>query len=294
MKLYRNFTTQEEIDLEYNLALTIPDTREWIRMYGPRSSEVRRRLRCELGVQFGPTLDETVDIFPAEKSGAPILVFIHGGYWFWGTSKDFSLIAAGPVARGFTVVVTNYSLCPKVTIAEITRQSRAVVAWLHHEAKKFNGDPSRIFVAGTCAGGQQAAMLVATDWESEYGLTRDIIKGGILISGVFDLRPLRYSYLQPKLLLTHEVILQQSPYLNIPDYGPPLLVTFGGIETQEFQRQSREFLEAWRARGLEGELLVQKGKHHFEAFDGFIDEHSELCRALVDFAIRCEGFACRK
>lgn len=103
------------------------------------------------GKRKGPTVDERVEVFPAKEPGAALLVFIHGGYWNWGSSKEFSLVARGPVAHGVTVVVTNYSLCPKVTIAEITRQSHAVIAWLHRKASKFNGDPSRIFVAGHSA-----------------------------------------------------------------------------------------------------------------------------------------------
>ena len=290
MKLYRDFTSQEEIDLEYNMAITVPDTKRWMEeIYVQESANVRHELKCELDVRFGQTVDETVDVFPAKEPGAALLVFIHGGYWKWGSSKEFSLVARGPVAHGVTVVVTNYSLCPKVTIAEITRQSRAVIAWLHRKASKFNGDPSRIFVAGHSAGGQQVGILVATDWHGEYSLPNDIIKGGIPISGIFDLHPLRYSYLQPKLLLTHEVILQQSPYLNIPRSAPPLLVTFGREESEEFHRQSTDYLEAWRANGLRGELLIQEAKHHFSAIEGLTDANSPLCKALIDFMTQCEG-----
>ena len=283
MKLYRDFTSQEEIDLEYDFARTVPDMEHWIEWYTQESVTARRKLDCTLDVRFGPTVDETVDIFPAKEGGAPLLVFIHGGYWVVCSSKDYSFVANGLVSRGITVVVTNYSLCPKVTISEITRQSRAVIAWLHREAPRFNADPSRIYVAGHSAGGHQVGMLSATDWPGEYGLPNDVIKGGIPISGVFDLRPLCYSFLQPRLLLTHEVVLRQSPYLNIPRSGPPLLITFGEEETTEFQRQSTEYLQAWRDNGLRGELLVQEGKHHFSAIEELNDANSTLCSALVDF-----------
>lgn len=289
MKLFLNFTSQEEIDLEYDLALTVPDVEHWIEWYTQESVTVRRTLDCVLDVHFGPTVDETVDIFPAKEQGAPLLVFIHGGYWVLCSSKDCSFVANGLVSRGITVVVTNYSLCPKVTLSEITRQSRAVIAWLHREAPNLNADPSRIFVAGHSAGGHQVGMLLATDWPGEYGLPNDVIKGGIPISGIFDLRPLRYSFLQPRLLLTHEVILRQSPYLNIPSSGPPLLITFGEEETAEFHRQSTEYLQTWRANGLRGELLVQEGKHHFSAIEGLNDANSTLCKALIDFMARCES-----
>lgn len=288
MRLYRNFTSQEEIDLEYNIALNVPDRERWIDWYGQESAKARDELDCALDVRFGPTVDETIDIFPAKSPRSPLLVFVHGGYWFRFSSKDFSLVARGLVCRGVTVVVTNYSLSPKITINEITRQNRAVIAWLHRKAIGFNADTSRIFVAGHSAGGQQVGMLVETDWEGEYGLPFDIIKGGIPISGVFDLHPLRYSYLQPKLLLTHEIILRQSPHLNIPRSGPPLLVTFGEDETMEFHRQSTDFLQAWRDNGLQGELHVQEGKHHFSAIEGLANANSPLCNAVIDFMVQCE------
>jgi len=287
MRLYRNFTSQEDIDLEYNIALNVADREHWIEWYARESARVRDELDCVLDVRFGPTVAETIDVFPARRPGAPLLVFIHGGYWFMFGSKDFSFVARGLVSRDITVVVTNYALCPGVTINEITRQNRAVIAWLHREGPNFNADISRIFVAGHSAGGQQVGMLCETDWQGEYGLPDDIIKGGIPISGVFDLHPLSYSYLQPKLLLTHEIILRQSPYLNIPRSGPPLLVTFGEDETREFHRQSTDFLQAWRTNGLQGELLVQKGKHHLSAIEGLTDGNSALCNAVIDFMIRC-------
>jgi arylformamidase len=286
VKLYRNFKSQEDIDLEYNLNLTVPDLGYWIEWYSRESVITRRKLDCTLDVRFGPTVDETVDIFPAKEQGAPMLVFIHGGYWVVCSSKDYSYVANGLVDRGINVVVTNYSLCPKVSIPEITRQSRAAIAWLYREAPNYDMDPSRIFVAGHSAGGHQVGMLLATDWEGEYGLPNDVIKGGITISGIFDLHPLKYSYLQPRIMLTHEVILRQSPYLNIPSSGPPILVSFGEEETAEFHRQSTDYLQAWRANGLLGELLVQEGKHHFSAIEDFNDPESTLCESIIDFINR--------
>lgn len=291
MNLYRDFKTQENIDLEYNLALSVPDIGHWLEWYTKESATARHKLDCMLDLRFGPTVDETIDIFPAKEPGAPILVFIHGGYWVRCSSKDFSFVANGLVNRGITVAVMNYSLCPKVTMPEITRQSRAAIAWLHREAPRFNGDPSRIFIAGHSAGGQQVGMLTATNWTAEYELPNDIIKGGVPISGVFDLHPLRYSYLQPKLLLTHETILHQSPCLNMPHSGPPLLITVGERETAEFRRQSTEYLQAWQAGGRSGELLLQKGKHHFSAIEDFNDRGSNLCEKLLCFIVQCEETA---
>jgi arylformamidase len=288
MKLYRNFTTQKEIDLEYNFALTVPDVGDWADFFAKHSAAARSNLDCALDVRYGPTVDETVDIFPAKEPRAPLLVFIHGGYWYSFSSKEFSMVANGFVGHGITVAVMNYSLCPKVTIPEITRQSRALIAWFHGEASNFNADPSRIFVSGHSAGGQQVAMLSATDWGGEYGLPDDVIKGGVAISGIHDLRALPYSYLQPSLQLTHEVILRQSPCLDVPRSGPPLLVSCGAKETSEIRRLATEYHQARQANGLGGDLLIQEGKHHFSAIEGLNDGDSTLCKAVTDFMTRCE------
>ncbi|HJP35476.1 MAG TPA: alpha/beta hydrolase, partial [Gammaproteobacteria bacterium] len=247
------------------------------------SRKARDRMACMLDVPFGPTVDETLDIFPADDPNAPILVFIHGGYWRLLTSKEFSFAAMAPVARGYTAVVTNYSLCPKVSIEEITRQSRAALAWLYGTDLEFNGDRERIFVSGHSAGAQQTAMLLGTDWRREYGIATDIIKGGILISGLYDLRPLRYSFVQPKLLLNHDTIERQSPLFHLPKRAPAILVSAGDEESGEFRRQSRDYFDAWIGDGLKGKYLAQPGKNHFTAIDGFLDPESPLFSEIDRF-----------
>ena len=283
MKLYRDFTSQEEIDSEYNIENLVPNRLALIEGMAAESARVREELNGVLDVAYGPTLDETMDIFPAARAGAPILVFIHGGYWRSFSHKEFSLVARGPVAHGMTVAVINYSLCPKVMIPEITRQSRAAVAWMHREGPQFNGDPERLFICGHSAGGQQAAMLATTDWAGEYGLPPDTVKGGVAISGIFDLAPLIYSYVQPKLLLTHEIIRRESPLFNIPSSAPPLLLSLGANESLEFHRQAAVFHDAWKANGLEAQLLVQTGKNHMTAIEDLARQGSPLCDALVAF-----------
>ena len=287
MKLYRNFSTQEEIDQQYNIQARIPDLIRRVEQMALASAQARRNLEALTDVSYGPTVDETVDIFPAAQPGAPILVFIHGGYWRSFSSKEFSLVARGPAGHGITVVIANYSLCPKVSISEITRQSRALIAWLYRHGQRYNGDPKRIFVCGHSAGGQQVGMLAATDWAGEYALPQNIIKGGIPISGIFDLSPLVYSWLQPKLLLTHETVLRESPLLHIPRGGFPLLISLGEDESSEFHRQSEAYLTAWQQQNLKGKLLVQPGKNHISAIEDLADPQSSFCRALIGFLGQC-------
>ncbi|MEM7465876.1 MAG: alpha/beta hydrolase [Pseudomonadota bacterium] len=290
LKLYRDFTTQDEIDDQYQIERQVEDPAYYRDFFVNESAAARNELDCHLDVRFGPTVAETVDIFPAADPNAPIVVFIHGGYWRRLSSKEFSLVARGTVARGITMVVTNYALCPRVTIPEITRQSRAALAWLYQSELKFNGSRERIFVSGHSAGGHQVARLLETDWAGDYGLPQNFIRGGFSISGLFDLRPLRYSWLQPMIQLTDDIINAESPQLHeVPQKAPYLFASVGGDESPEFHRQSTDYIAAWNAAGLEGEYDSQVGKNHFSAIDGFADPDSRLCQQLVDFIARCEG-----
>jgi arylformamidase len=279
--LYRTFATQEELDAQYNLNAMLPEAAARYEAFCWRESDsVRAALDHRLGVPFGHTLAEHVDVYPAGES-APVLIYVHGGFWCLRTSKEFGFVARGPVSRGVATVVTNYDLCPRVTIDEIVRQTRAAVAWAHKNAASFGGDPGRIHVAGHSAGGHLVAMLLATDWEDEYGLPGDIIKGATVISGLYDLAPFPYTFLQPKLQLGYDQIFRNSPILNIPDSSAPLLVAYGDNETNEFKRQSEEYLDTWQANGLEGERLILQGKNHYEVIDGFLAAESPLCSAIL-------------
>jgi len=280
--LYRGFETQEELDEQYDVESAVDDFGAYAEFFVEESETAREELESHLDVPFGPTVAEHVDIFPADRSNAPVLLFIHGGYWHSLSSKEFSFVARGPVSEGVTTVVMNYALCPDVTIDEIVRQSRAVVAWLSDNAEQYGGDSDRIYVSGHSAGGHLTAMLLATDWEDEYGKPPDIIEGACSISGLFDLEPFPYTWLQPKLQLTWGQVRRNSPIRHIPDSAPPLIITYGGEEPSEMGRQSEDFLDAWQEAGLEGQYLPQPDDNHFTAIEGFLDPESPLCTAIFE------------
>ncbi|CAA9384163.1 MAG: putative esterase [uncultured Rubrobacteraceae bacterium] len=279
--LYRDFATQEELDAQYNLLARFPEAASLYEEFCARESEkARGELDHRPNVPFGPTLAERVDLYP-EGRGAPVLIYVHGGFWALRTSEEFGFVARGPASRGVATVVTNYALCPAVTVDEIVRQTRAAVAWTYDNAQSFGGDPERIHVAGHSAGGHLVAMLLATDWPGEYGLPAGIIKGATAISGLFDLAPFPYTFLQPKVQLTWGQVRRNSPILHLPDAAPPLLVAYGADETDEFKRQSEDYLAAWKAKGLSGERLVLPGKNHYDVIDGFIDARSPLLSGIL-------------
>jgi arylformamidase len=286
--LYREFTNQAQIDAQYNAGASVPDAASYMQGFVERSRHARETLRCVLDVPYGPTLDETLDIFPASapgapgSPGAPVFVFIHGGYWRALGSKDFSCVALGLQPLGITTVVIEYSLCPKVGIDEITRQARAAVAWVLRHIGEHGGDPARVAVGGHSAGGHLAAMCLQTAWDRDYGMARDPLAGGVLVSGLYDLAPLRYSYLQPMIQLDDGVIRRNSPLFAVRASRTPVLITWGANESSEFARQSSSLHAAWQGAGNRSELVAQADANHFSAIHGFEDAASPLCQWLSE------------
>ncbi|MDT8989923.1 alpha/beta hydrolase [Curvibacter sp. APW13] len=278
--LYREFDTQAALDAQYNPSAGLPPGVNPALPYVEAAQQARSTLRHTLDVPFGPTLHETLDIFPADTPNAPVFVFIHGGYWRAFSSKEFSGVALGLQPLGITTVVVNYALCPWVSIDEITRQCRAAVAWTLRNIQHHGGDPTRVAVGGHSAGGHLSAMCLLTDWARDYGLPRDPLKAGLLFSGLFDIAPLRYTYLQPMIQLDDGVVRRQSPLHHVRHSGTPIWTTWGAKESTEFARQSTAFHDAWTAAGNRGELSATADADHFEVIHPLFDPQSAHCQWL--------------
>jgi arylformamidase len=287
MKLYRDFESQAALDAEYDVDAITPDFPRIVEQLLGKSAEARATLPHTASVRYGPTLDETVDVFPAQRREGgrpPALVFFHGGYWRMLTAKEFNFVALGLARAGITVVIPTHSLCPKVTLDEVTRQARAAVAWTLTHATELEADPSRVFVGGHSAGAHLTLMSLLTDWEGEYGLSPSAIAGAIPISGLYDLRPLPFTSVGPSLQLGCAEILRQSPLsLPLPAEAPPLLMSYGGAETSEFRRQSEDMLARWKRHGLRAELFPQPNRNHFTAMTDLMEPDAPLTRKIAAF-----------
>ncbi|MDD3935774.1 alpha/beta hydrolase [Rhodoferax sp.] len=279
--LYREFETQAQLDAQYNPAIKLTDPTAPAKHYAVRSAQARASLRCVLDVPYGPTLAETLDIFPADAPNAPVFVFLHGGYWRAFSSKEFSCVALGLQPLGITTVVVNYTLCPFVTLDEITRQVRAAVAWTHHHIADYGGDPARLALGGHSAGAHLTAMCLLTRWAEDYGMPSDPIAAALLVSGIYDIAPLRYSYLQPMIQLDEGLIRRNSPMFGVCPCATPIWVNWGSEETPEFERQASSFLAAWQAAGNAGELSALPDADHYRGIHGFENPASHLSQWLA-------------
>lgn len=280
--IYGEFTSQAQIDAEYNPSANLTDHDAPMNHYLAQAQKARSTLHCELDVPYGPTRAETLDIFLADKPDAPVFIFVHGGYWRSLSSKEFSGVALGMHPQGVTTVVVNYALAPFVSIDEITRQVRASVAWVLKNIWRYGGDASRVAIAGHSAGGHLAAMSLLTHWEAEYALPQDPFCAAILVSGLYDLAPLRYSYLQPMIQLDDGIIRRQSPVLHTRPSKTPIWVTWGDQESSEFARQSCMFHDGWTDCENTSTLSPVANADHFSAIHGFENPHSPMTQWLVD------------
>lgn len=282
MTLYREFTSIDELDMQYLPSATIMNTNEIFTRWGIESARARKFLDMKSGLRFGPTIDEYVDVFPCGTPMAPVHMFIHGGYWHSLSPKEFSFIASGLVECGITVVLNNYSLCPSVSIDEIVRQCRAALKWLLDNIESFDGNPENITVSGHSAGAHLAAMVANTEWEISYGLPSRFLRGICGISGIYYLHPIPLISLKPYLQLTCEQILRNSPAVLVRENLPPTQLFVGGKESKELFRQSEEFSRELLRMKNKVDMYTVDGVNHFTILEGFTQSNSEIFRAISE------------
>jgi arylformamidase len=273
---------QRALDAEYNNRAKVKDAPEWLARYDRESRLARAELACRLDLAYGAHAGERLDVFPAGGSRpAPVHVFVHGGYWHRLDKADFSFVARALVPAGVATVVVNYALIPSVDMDELVRQCRASIAWVHANAASFGGDPGRLFVSGHSAGGHLTAMLLATDWRAVGGLPADVVKGGVAISGLYDLEPIRLSYLNEILKLSSATARKYSPVLLPPPREGRLVLAVGGNEGPEYHRQTTDLAGAWARAGFKSEVLDLPGLDHFSIMGEFGRPEGRVARVAL-------------
>jgi arylformamidase len=280
MFLYKQYD-QAGLDREYNNRLHVPDFADYFERWELRSRQTERDLRFIQDISYGNLPRERLNIFPSGTPQSKTLVFIHGGYWQMLDKNMFSFIANGFHSYGITVVLINYPLAPDASLDQIVTSCRNAMDWVYWNIAAYNGDPEQIFVAGHSAGGHLAAMLMATNWKiPDRKLPVDLIKGTCVMSGLFNLVPIRLSYLNSVLCCDFQTCLRNSPVNHQPLNLCPLVISVGGDETMEFKDQSNELYTSWKSKGLNTRLLELRGLHHFSIVEALVDNNSSLHAAM--------------
>lgn len=278
--VWGNFT-KEELDRQYDQSSLVPNVPEILEQNAADSARIREELECILNVSYGPTVLERLDIFPAARKGGPVVVYHHGGAWTRSNKDQCSYVAPPFVAAGVNVLVLDFNLAPQVSLDEIVRQNRAAIAWAWHNADTYGWDRERIHSVGHSSGGHICGMMLVTDWEGVYGLPGDVIKSAAPCSGMYELEPVRLSHRNTYLDLTEQAAARNSSIRHIPERGIPISVAWGTGELAEFQRQNREFAEAWKAAGHAVETFVFDGLNHFEVGREIFDPDQPVFRNML-------------
>jgi arylformamidase len=260
------------LDAAYNNSAAVADSADWLARWRELSAAVRASPRARLDIPYGSRPRARFDYFPADAARAPLFVFIHGGYWQRNDKDIFAFIAEGPRAHGIDVAVVGYTLAPDARLTDIVGEIRQALSALRDRADEFGFDRDRLFVGGWSAGGHLTAIVSG----------HPAFRGGLPISGIFDLEPIALNYLNEKLALDASEIATLSPLRVLGDRSPPLRLFVGSDELPELRRQSATYAEAAREGGLPVALTILPGRHHYSILDELSLPKGAITRALLE------------
>ncbi|RDV01910.1 alpha/beta hydrolase [Undibacter mobilis] len=262
MRIYSD-ADREFLDREYDARLLSAGF-DKAAIYQRESARVLGTIERIPDIVYDPTSGETLDLYPAAKGG-PLFVWIHGGYWRSSNKTENAFVAPAFLKAGVSVASIDYTLAPAVSLDEIVRQVRASIAWLYTNAAAYGFDGRRIHIGGHSAGGQLVGMLLADGWRQSFGLPEGVFGAALSVSGLHDLHPLVHNFVNEPLSLDHASASRNSPLEHLPARSTAHLIgTCGGLESSEFKRQTRDYVDAWKARGFGGEEIAMPGFHHFD------------------------------
>ena len=257
---------QVELDAAYDQTVYAPLIGQILKRYATSSNETRAHLGAPKRFAYGSTPVEGLDVYPAKSPNAPIFVFIHGGAWLRGEAKDYGFPAELFVNAGVNYIALDFIAVGAANgdIGVMAEQVRRGIAWAYKNADRFGGDASRFYIGGHSSGGHLCGVALVTDWQKDFGLPADMVKGGLCMSGMYDMKPARLSKRSSYVKFTDEMEQAMSSQRQIDKLRAPIIVTYGTNETPEFQRQNRDFASAVMAAGKPVELIEAPNFNHFE------------------------------
>ena len=275
---------QAALDAAYDQAAYAPNREQLIRRRASDSLATRARIGAPERAAYGMAEIEKLDIYRAARDRAPILVFIHGGAWRGGRAEECAAPAEMLAAAGAHYVVPDFSWVQDAggSLMVLADQVLRAIAWVFRNAARFGGDPRRLFLCGQSSGGHLAAVALTTDWQREFELPADLVKGGMCVSGMYELAPVRLSKRSAYVAFDDATVEQLSPVRHLDRLRAPLVVAYGTCETPEFQRQNREFAAAVAAAGKPVRLVVGEHYNHFELPETLANPYGLLGRAALE------------
>jgi arylformamidase len=196
--------------------------------------------------------------------------------------KEYSFIVEMFASSGAVTMVVKYALIPSVDLDEIVRQCRAAVAWVHGHIAEYGGDPDQVFVTGNSAGGHLVSMMMSTDWAAHGGLPANVLKGGVALSGIYELEPIQKCFIDDIFHLSEGEVERNSSLTLSPTKEVPVIFAVGGAETAEFKRHTSDITKAWSQKGCDCRSMEAPNKNHFSILDDFIDPNSALSKATLE------------
>jgi arylformamidase len=275
---------QQALDDAYDQSKYAPNLQLVLKRIAAASEQARQRLGAPKRLSYGSTPIEGADLYATRKPNAPVHVFIHGGAWRGGLARDNALHAEMLVNSGAHFVTLDFInvLEANGDLMPMADQVRRGVAWVYKNAASFGGDPNRLYISGFSSGGHLGGVVLVTDWQKDFGLPADIVKGAVLCSGMYDLKPVRLSARSRYVKFTDAMEHALSTQRHLDRIVTPVVLAHGTQETPEFQRQSRDFAAALKAAGKPVQLLVGDSYNHFEMAETFANPFGLCGRAVLE------------
>lgn len=274
---------QIELDAAYDQSFYAPLAGQIVKRYASRSNEARAYLGDPKRSTYGSTPVEALDLYPAKKSNAPIFVFIHGGAWLRGEAKNYGFPAELFVNAGVNYIALDFITVGPANgdIRLMADQVRRGIAWTYKNAASFGVDANRLYIGGHSSGGHLCGVALVTDWQKDFGLPANMVKGGLCMSGMYDMKPVRFSKRSSYVKFTDAMEQAMSSQRQLDKLQAPIIVTYGTNETPEFQRQNRDFATAVKAAGKPVELIEAPDYNHFEMCESLGNPYGPNGRAAL-------------